>query len=507
MGFPPEFADMLHKFYPPWTYRYADWVAKALLQSAAWTDAVKATKTKEPMPARGKSISAGEWMAQAWEEDRQEVRSKLAAIFQWMDSKQGGPKLSKMTLDQAYEKAWLLPELTKSEKEGEVIISFEDGWRWVNLEVDYCKPEAVAMGHCASDSSGELHSLRDPKGYPHVTCTVTDEGEIVQMKGRNNSVPTQKYHPYIVRLLSDEKITGIKTEKDEDFHLSDLTEEQKEKIKEDNPNFEFSEQYSTVELLREGDEEKLRENDVFDEGSVDLGPNGAVFHLWPSEAADIYRDDDDWNSQRIAGHLLNGDPWEDQDYLREQFQEWMRYDSDELKDITTEENDLLLMKYFMIVNPSWLDKYNEENEEENTWEEIELDTVWDDLIRDEKIIDAFEEAWVEMRQESTTKAALRATLAAPIDQNIVDGFEITENHRIKMKMTYDRLADLVDMHHPGTPMGGSDVITMLREIEESLVKLDPESDFYGYEEDDHEEFNSTLMFSLKRLIKQASPQS
>lgn len=117
------------------------------------------------------------------------------------------------------------------EEDGTVIKTFEDGYYWIDLETNYCSDEAEAMGHCGTSSNySTLLSLRkDKRPYVTVECS-KDYSEINQMKGRGNTKPVEKYHKYIVALLTDPEI-GVQSfnytyNMQDDFVLSDLTSEQ-----------------------------------------------------------------------------------------------------------------------------------------------------------------------------------------------------------------------------------------------------------------------------------------
>jgi len=137
-------------------------------------------------------------------------------------------------------------------EEGTVLLTFDDGWYWIDLETNSDEEEASAMGHCGTTSYGDtLYSLRR-KQSPHVTAAIgTDDGAVFQMKGRENKKPIEKYHKYILELLKYPKvgdwvtiqndfepISYFSTEEylpTEDFHISDLTGEQIVEIKNSNP--------------------------------------------------------------------------------------------------------------------------------------------------------------------------------------------------------------------------------------------------------------------------------
>lgn len=111
------------------------------------------------------------------------------------------------------------------------------GFYWVDLETHYCDEESERMGHCGRTGGNTLYSLRQYKpltnghtlNSSHITAAIDGDGEILQMKGQKNSKPKAEYHPYIIDLLlNDEDLTGFGYEYDSenDFKISDLTEEQ-----------------------------------------------------------------------------------------------------------------------------------------------------------------------------------------------------------------------------------------------------------------------------------------
>lgn len=86
---------------------------------------------------------------------------------------------------------------------GKVILSFPDGYKWVDIEQPYCDVEARSMGHCgnAGRKRGDtILSLRDSRNIPYLTFILND-GKLGEMKGRQNDKPVPKYHKYIIELL------------------------------------------------------------------------------------------------------------------------------------------------------------------------------------------------------------------------------------------------------------------------------------------------------------------
>jgi len=103
-------------------------------------------------------------------------------------------------------------ELTSSEEEGlEFVMKFDD-LTWVKLTQQGClNREGQVMQHCVGklpsywenvkDGNSVIYSLRDPQNNPHATVEVT-RGELVQVKGKQNSPPIEKYQPATIKLLN-----------------------------------------------------------------------------------------------------------------------------------------------------------------------------------------------------------------------------------------------------------------------------------------------------------------
>lgn len=92
-------------------------------------------------------------------------------------------------------------------KEGQTVIhEFNDGYYWVDLDTNKCGDEGDSMGHCGNTSADTLLSLRDQTGEPHVTIAYNYNGTVRQIKGKGNDKPVEKYHPYIVTLLTEDNL-------------------------------------------------------------------------------------------------------------------------------------------------------------------------------------------------------------------------------------------------------------------------------------------------------------
>jgi len=143
---------------------------------------------------------------------------------------------------QGFEKEWQESRkgIITPQEGDEVIIQFPDGWAWWLLPRESCTEEGKAMGHCgnAAGSPGDrLLSLRKKKGEDwHVSLTfvVRENGYLWEMKGRSNTKPADRYHPYIIKLLENDIVKGIDATgvhaPEENFEMTDLAEEEQEKL-------------------------------------------------------------------------------------------------------------------------------------------------------------------------------------------------------------------------------------------------------------------------------------
>lgn len=132
-----------------------------------------------------------------------------------------------------------------------IVLPFEDGSAWVNLHKAGCAEEGAAMGHCGNDPTQregqtvlsyrtkEVDDDGNPAWKPHLTFIFdTITGYIGEMKGRNNNKPDKKYHKVIMELLKLPMIKGIVGggyKPENNFRMSDLSEEQFEYMSELKP--------------------------------------------------------------------------------------------------------------------------------------------------------------------------------------------------------------------------------------------------------------------------------
>ena len=152
-------------------------------------------------------------------------------------------------------------DIVIEDKDGDVVITFHDGYYWINLGQNYCEKEGQAMGHCGR-GEGNLFSLRR-EGRPFLTADVLSDGTVRQLRGRANTKPKKEYHSYIIKFILSSFVQSFDYwdyKKEENFKLSDLTEEQLENVIEKKPNLIDEEDvFSTLpinkilEMIKKGD--------------------------------------------------------------------------------------------------------------------------------------------------------------------------------------------------------------------------------------------------------------
>lgn len=88
---------------------------------------------------------------------------------------------------------------------GEDFCQSLNGWKWVRVGDQACRDhEGALMQHCGQGDRGDMYSLRDPKGKPHITVEMdltSAPWSIYQMKGKQNMPPAKKLWPYAINLL------------------------------------------------------------------------------------------------------------------------------------------------------------------------------------------------------------------------------------------------------------------------------------------------------------------
>jgi len=337
------------------------------------------------------------------------INEEINYILDWFKSPIRTEKvnLSELDLESAYKKSneWhkSLTATGKIEDEtGKVFIEFDDGYYWIDLQTTYSEDEAKAMGHCGNTNDGDtLFSLRDKNKSPHITVAYdSKDGCIYQMKGRNNTKPIDKYHPYIYRLLVDPtlkpKYFGYEWNKKEDFNLSDFDRETFDKAFKYNPNLI----YDSIEhdhkmcrgLIKKGYLEKdevknilLKSSNVRLEIIMDLCDTGIFEKDEMKDLIKISNITPDRSSDLVVLKLYDNGFFNDED-LTKKFSElvfengelYLDADSDDIKRFASD----VIIDILFGDDPFGNWDYG--------WYDMESsDQVWDDLTKEnkEKVID------------------------------------------------------------------------------------------------------------------------
>jgi len=116
----------------------------------------------------------------------------------------------------------LTPDQVRQTNGWKSIIKFPDGYEWFDLGKAYCDNEGKSGGHCGNapargDHNQTILSLKQKiTNGNHVFwkfCLTfiyhKNEKSLGEMKGKNNTKPSSKYHSYIVKLLEHPMIQGI----------------------------------------------------------------------------------------------------------------------------------------------------------------------------------------------------------------------------------------------------------------------------------------------------------
>src|SRR5208282_751505 len=186
---------------------------------------------------------------------RQRLQHYMSLDDQGIQDKQFGYETPNDLLNELHgleaiykEKADEDSRLLEPQEGDEAFIKFGNGWAWWALSRGYCDEEARAMGHCGNKgmvTGDQILSLREPrkKGNqeywePNLTFIIDKEGYLGEMKGRGNDKPAARYHPYIVTLLKDKRVKGIKGggyEPTHNFNMNDLSEESRVELEDAKP--------------------------------------------------------------------------------------------------------------------------------------------------------------------------------------------------------------------------------------------------------------------------------
>lgn len=248
VGLPQQVADWAHNL----SNKYSIWIANTFRQEAIKYIAGDNEVIKQEILKQFKGNSTQPSLKLKLSQVQRRLEGAYQHIIDWLSRRQqlvpetDVLNLKTLTYPEAAERSdrWHdeLKKLTAGQiedEDGEVIITFPDGFYWIDLKKRYCDKEARALGHCGS-GVGNLFSLRKNK-VPHLTGDVSN-GQLIQLRGRANSKPKPEYHPYIMAFLLSDKV-GIKSfnpssyRAQDNFMLSDFSETDLEHLLDKKPEF------------------------------------------------------------------------------------------------------------------------------------------------------------------------------------------------------------------------------------------------------------------------------
>jgi len=125
---------------------------------------------------------------------------------------------------------------------------------WFDLEFNECDEDSKALGHCGGDEDATtIWLLREKIFYenklvgfrPIVTASFREfDKAIIQMKGKGNKKPSEKYHSHIIDLAKSGLFDCIFIENsDYDFHWKDLDDSEIDDVIKNNKNLLEKDRY------------------------------------------------------------------------------------------------------------------------------------------------------------------------------------------------------------------------------------------------------------------------
>ena len=127
-----------------------------------------------------------------------------------------------------------------------------NGYKWFDLGKGYDEAEGKAMNHCGNVagqhepddrilSLRKVHMVNGKEYHEPVVTTINNNGFIGESKGYGNSKPSSKYHSQLLQLMKDPRIkenVGGGWLPNNNFHSTDLSQEQQAELHKVKPNFE-----------------------------------------------------------------------------------------------------------------------------------------------------------------------------------------------------------------------------------------------------------------------------
>jgi hypothetical protein len=264
IGLPKNISDDLEEKYG----KYSIWFSNVLFDSAE--NKYKFEKKDPKINIKDLINNENEEIIDFLNQEYTEKQSAFNYILDWLKGRNSEPVIENDKIDfknlsfkeavgrsvRWHKEISKIASGTIKDEQGEVVMTFPNGYYWINLNSKNCEDEAKAMGHCGR-GSGVLYSLRQNK-RPVVTTDVKN-GVIEQMRGKANTKPKEEYHRYILDFILSDLVKYFEYNSynpKDNFYITDLNEKDINKIIKVKPNLfknqklDLLKDYQIQELLK-----------------------------------------------------------------------------------------------------------------------------------------------------------------------------------------------------------------------------------------------------------------
>jgi hypothetical protein len=191
----PQLGDrLLFQFLFSMPFENEDWVPEGfrnVISSEVFSDSGETESLKRVFASLGGKIKKDS-------KDKQLIVSKLNDFNKVLAKKSEESKDFERTVVE------LFFDFYRFSDDSNIILSFENGFKWVEVGCEDQKAEGVRAKHCGmTHNPGEIMlSLRTPDNKPVVTATYNKkENNISEIKGRANTMPSKKVWKEIMALI------------------------------------------------------------------------------------------------------------------------------------------------------------------------------------------------------------------------------------------------------------------------------------------------------------------
>lgn len=283
------------------------------------------------------------------------------------------------------------------EDDVKVLIDFNDGFAWYDLQTSVSDDEARTMRHCCTDPrtqyEGTVYSLREKakrKGKwaykPHATFMVKGK-TLYEMKGFGNDKPNEKLHKYIVPLLESkyvEQVVGGGYMQHKNFSVLDLPENIRKPLIKKKPGIlSFSEALKVFGPKSEEFKSKVHTAATKNYGfKYDKEYDGYIIHTYKNLKE--YIDEHIHEDSKYIANMFTGDYDHYEHYFHNYSMKELPYSAGEIAGWCDDDNKDYIIRYAFNNYAEDLEDLNidRENARDSITEIIKLLMVEDDQFQD-----------------------------------------------------------------------------------------------------------------------------